>query len=116
MAPTSSYSQKLRDPRWQKKRLIIMDRDKFTCCNCGESEQTLNVHHCYYEAGREPWDYPEASLITLCESCHESETAYAADAKRNFIKLLCQKGFMAEDFIDLSVKFLNLDLGAIKNG
>ena len=112
----SAYSEKLRDPRWQKKRLIIMDRDKFTCCKCGESESTLNIHHCYYEYGRDPWDYPDDSLITLCESCHETETANGAEAKRNFINLLCQKGFMSEDFIDLSVKFLNLDLGAIKNG
>jgi hypothetical protein len=27
----SEYSKKLKHPRWQKKRLEILDRDKFTC-------------------------------------------------------------------------------------
>ncbi len=65
------YSDKLRDPRWQKMRLEIMGRDTFTCRLCYDSESTLNVHHLFYDRGAEPWDYPEESLITLCESCHE---------------------------------------------
>lgn len=67
------YSELLRDPRWQKKRLEIMQRDDFACIECGDSESTLNVHHCYYQKGRMPWDYPDKSLITLCEPCHGLE-------------------------------------------
>jgi len=65
------YWEKLRDPRWQKKRLEIMERDGFECCDCGTGALTLNVHHCYYEKGVEPWEYPNQSLKTLCEGCHE---------------------------------------------
>jgi 5-methylcytosine-specific restriction endonuclease McrA len=54
---TKNYSQLLRDQRWQKKRLEIMQRDEFTCTRCYESEKTLNVHHCYYLYGKKPWDY-----------------------------------------------------------
>lgn len=64
------YSEKLKDPRWQKLRLKILERDKWTCQSCTATEHTLHVHHCYYKIGLEPWEYPEQSLITLCDECH----------------------------------------------
>ena len=48
-----------------------MQRDKFTCKLCKDTETTLNVHHKYYEQGKEPWEYPMDALVTLCEHCHE---------------------------------------------
>ena len=68
------YIQKLKDPRWQKKRLEIMERDDFTCRRCGDAKTTLNVHHRRYERGRDPWEYDEKDLITFCEPCHEEAT------------------------------------------
>lgn len=65
-----SYSEKLRDPRWQAKRLRIMERDRFTCRDCRDSTKHLHVHHCHYIKG-EPWDTPDELLLTLCEDCHE---------------------------------------------
>lgn len=65
-----TYAEKLRDPRWQKKRLEVMNRDGFKCKSCGDATSTLNVHHKYYEKGAMPWDYPETALVTLCEKCH----------------------------------------------
>src|SRR5574343_1912473 len=70
------YFEKLKDPRWQKKRLEIMERDLFSCQNCFETTKTLNVHHKYYEKGRDIWDYPDESLVTLCEECHQIATDY----------------------------------------
>lgn len=67
---STPYWQKLRDPRWQRKRLEIMDRDKFECQLCGDNESTLNVHHKFYLRGLDPWDYPNVALVTLCEGCH----------------------------------------------
>jgi hypothetical protein len=69
--PYVSYSEKLRDPRWQKMRLEVMQRDKFTCCHCRDDEKTLNVHHLTYTKGAAPWEYELSNLITLCEDCHE---------------------------------------------
>lgn len=69
-----TYSEKLKDPRWQKKRLEILDRDKFTCRSCHDTTKTLHVHHLDYEKGLDPWDYPNRYLITLCEQCHEETT------------------------------------------
>jgi hypothetical protein len=69
-APYVSYSEKLRDPRWQKMRLKIMERDGFKCRHCRDKEKTLNVHHSHYTKGAAPWEYDESTLLTLCEDCH----------------------------------------------
>ncbi len=66
-----SYSEKLKDPRWQKKRLEILDRDEWRCTECGSKDKTLTVHHGYYEKDKEPWEYDGETLRTLCEGCHE---------------------------------------------
>jgi len=68
----TSYWDKLKDPRWQKKRLEVFQRDEFACTWCGESDKTLHVHHAYYEWGKEPWDYDTATLHTVCEDCHDT--------------------------------------------
>ncbi len=66
------YSEKLLDPRWQKKRLEILERDRFKCVLCSDGKSTIHVHHIRYENGLDPWDYSNDSLITLCEHCHGS--------------------------------------------
>jgi 5-methylcytosine-specific restriction endonuclease McrA len=66
-----TYSMKLRDPRWQKKRLLIMQRDGFKCLFCGSETKNLQVHHVVYKR-RDPWDYPDYLYQTLCDGCHEA--------------------------------------------
>lgn len=68
-----TYSQKLRDPRWQKKRLLALERAGWRCEMCGDSESTLHVHHKQYFKGREPWEYADDQLAVLCELCHAEE-------------------------------------------
>jgi hypothetical protein len=92
--PSIPYAQKLRDPRWQRKRLEVMQRDNFTCQSCGLDNKTLNVHHGYYQAGKDPWDYPTSSLTTLCEDCHEEETGNGLWAKITFSNQLASKGWL----------------------
>lgn len=65
-----SYSELLKDPKWQKKRLLILERDNWQCQECGDTESTLNVHHKLYKTGFKPWDYEDNLLITFCENCH----------------------------------------------
>ena len=66
-----TYVEKLKHPKWQKKRLEILERDDFTCQDCGRTDKTLHVHHFYYERNKMPWEYPCEHLITLCAPCHE---------------------------------------------
>jgi hypothetical protein len=70
-----TYSEKLKDPRWQKMRLRVMERDNFTCRDCFSKEETLHVHHAFYEKGAQPWEYEDRYLITLCAGCHEKVEA-----------------------------------------
>ena len=73
---TLTYAEKLTDPRWKVKRIEILKRDDFKCRECGHNDSTLNVHHIIYINGKEPWDYDNNFLITLCEKCHEIEHAF----------------------------------------
>lgn len=65
-----TYAEKLKDPRWQKKRLEILQRDNFTCFYCEDDKSTLHVHHEMYFKNQEPWDTPSECLTTVCEDCH----------------------------------------------
>lgn len=71
MAKNTAYAESLKDPRWQKKRLEILDRDSFTCSICDDTTSTLYVHHKYYIVGRLPWEYPNFCYATLCGVCHD---------------------------------------------
>lgn len=63
-----------RDPRWQQKRLEVMQSAGFRCENCEDTKSTLNVHHRSYVNGRKPWEYTPIELECLCEWCHEKRT------------------------------------------
>lgn len=83
MKPT--YSELLRDPRWQKMRLKIMERDGFKCRICGNEKGTLNVHHKVYKSGKKPWEYDAHKLVTVCEPCH----AHLEGMKERVMDFLC---------------------------
>jgi len=70
-AKLSPYQKKLLDPRWQKKRLEILEAANWKCEWCSSSTQTLHVHHGYYRKGADPWDYADEYFHTLCHRCHE---------------------------------------------
>ncbi len=67
-----TYSEKIKDPRWQRKRLEIFARDDFTCRNCKDTTSPLTVHHLCYFPKTDPWEYDGDFLVTLCENCHEN--------------------------------------------
>ena len=66
---TMAYKDDLKNGRWQKVRLQVMERDSFCCRACG-SKSILHVHHLFYRYGLKPWEYPMDSLVTLCVNCH----------------------------------------------
>ena len=95
MSKNKAYSDKLRDPRWQKKRLEILQRDEFCCQFCFDSENTLAVHHRYYWPGYEPWEYEDDAYVTLCQSCHKEETESLPKSCSRLIHALKRAGFTA---------------------
>lgn len=80
LAPAAApYSEKLKDVRWQNKRRRILDRSNNKCEEC-TATQYIEVHHCYYRYGREPWQYPDIALLALCSKCHKER----ADTEMRF--------------------------------
>lgn len=77
MSNNKSYAEKLKNPKWQKLRLKIMERDSWACQCCGDKETPLNVHHKIYVG--DPWDCPEDQLVTVCEDCHEIISLHKLD-------------------------------------
>ena len=51
------YSEKLKDPRYE-----------WMFRACQDNEQMV------YQKSKEPWEYENEHLITLCADCHEEET------------------------------------------
>lgn len=68
-----TYSEQLKDPRWQKMRLRVFEREKFTCEFCGSTEKTLHAHHTRYKPGAAPWEYEDHEILCICEECHGKE-------------------------------------------
>ena len=70
------YGSTLFDPRWKTRRKQIIARDGAKCVICGAGEK-LQVHHRQYhfiqalEIFKDPWDYPDHLMITLCQPCHQ---------------------------------------------
>lgn len=101
MSTPKPYWEKLKDPRWQKKRLEVLECYKFTCADCGSTDKTLHVHHMIYRKGAEPWEYePMGDLMALCEDCHTERTlvdnaikeALTDGVYRDIARLLLQAG------------------------
>jgi hypothetical protein len=65
-----TYAERLKDPRWQRRRLEILNRSSFTCESCDAGDRTLHVHHKLYRKGAMPWEYADHELEALCEQCH----------------------------------------------
>lgn len=65
-----TYTDKLKSPKWQRKRLETLQSADFKCQLCDHQEKPLHVHHPIYITGLDPWDYPTETLMVLCDECH----------------------------------------------
>ena len=79
------------DPRWQRVRLRVMERDEFACKCCGSADRELQVHHLEYARGKRIWESKDADLLTLCHVCHEQVEMYVTLMRRHAPRLLRAK-------------------------
>ncbi|HUX57111.1 MAG TPA: hypothetical protein VMV77_09060 [Bacteroidales bacterium] len=99
--PKLSYLDQLKTPQWKEKRDQIMQRDNYTCQECGGKDTSLNVHHKLYIANRTAWDYHHLFLITLCESCHKK--------RHQRLQLIHERlGFMNNDQLYFTIDIVNM--------
>lgn len=102
-----SYPERLAEPKWQRKRLEILNRDNWTCQHCGDKTTQLEIHHLEYFEGHQAWEYDDDSLITICHKCHgEENIRFKHEAY--FLKSLKFAGFLAVDVLAFSC-LLNRD-------
>lgn len=40
------------------------------CSICRRADRALQVHHLFYEPGRELWEYGDQEVIVICAPCH----------------------------------------------
>lgn len=85
----SDYQTRLKSPHWQKKRLQVLNRDKWKCKLCKDEETTLHVHHLEYQTKKQPWEYPMSNFVTLCQHCHR-EVEFLKD-DNHFDEILINK-------------------------
>lgn len=85
------------DPRWQKVRLKIMERDGFACRCCGSADRELQVHHLEYEKGKRIWESKDCDLLTLCHHCHELVEMYVTLMRRHAPRLIAQRRSGGDD-------------------
>jgi 5-methylcytosine-specific restriction endonuclease McrA len=99
-----TYSEKLKDPRWQKMRLQVLEREKFTCEDCKSKEKTLHVHHTFYTKGANPWEYDAQYLRCLCDDCHTKRADVEAVIYRTLGRL---KGDNLTGFWNHCVRYMD---------
>ncbi len=101
-----SYGELLKDPRWQRKRLEILERDGWVCHSCCEDTKTLHVHHRRYVYGRAPWEYDADDLVTYCCDCHDRVTKETASLKEEMRHLeIGQAAFLAGVAIGIRFRY-----------
>ena len=78
---TNADTEFQKDPHWDERRKVVIERDNNECQDCGVSgehfERSLDVHHTekkdqFVENGEVDWERANAAenLVTLCRSCH----------------------------------------------
>lgn len=101
-----NYRQQLADPRWQKRRLEILNISNWECSNCGNSAEQLHVHHPRYIKGRMAWEYADDELEALCKTCHEQHHK----AESALQEQIHSSPYGARFFSGLAVGFLDVGL------
>lgn len=60
----------LKSDDWQRKRYVVLKRDRWRCVYCGD--KATQVHHTRYakkNIGREPIEW----LVSICKHCHDKQ-------------------------------------------
>jgi hypothetical protein len=108
----SDYQSKLKSPHWQKKRLQVLNRDKWRCKLCKDEETTLHVHHLEYQPKKQPWEYAMSNFTTLCEHCHREVELLKEE--NHFDEILIDKIKWASGDVTLFVYAKSMKFPAMK--
>ena len=86
-----AYQVYLRSQHWQKIRQLALNRDKFTCLDCG-AKSNLQVHHSVYRDS--PYQTKLQDVFTVCRDCHEKEHQIKRDAFGNVVSMVQMPSYL----------------------
>lgn len=78
------YREKLGQAEWKEFARSARERAGNACEICRRSDVQLQVHHAFYEPGRDPWEYAGEDVVVLCRGCHH-ETHVQLQKFRRFV-------------------------------
>jgi len=104
----SNYLELLERQEWKNKRLEILQRDTYQCQVCLNKNVVLQVHHTYYKKNKNPWEYPNYSLITLCEFCHERVHHLLNNKENTYYNISVFWGISLIDFLKLEDRLMTM--------
>ena len=102
-----TYAEKLKHPKWQQRRLQLLESAKWKCERCSTKEVTLHVHHHFYRSRANPWDYPDYAYVVLCENCHADAEQENKQFKEH-IECLYEIGNLSVDAVVGFIKALRM--------
>lgn len=94
-----TYSDQLKSPKWQKRRLQVLESAGWKCCHCGKEDRQLQVHHGAYLRGVDLWDYPDEMFHVLCDKCHKRTSGHIETFMRWFGTLKPVEVFLLSDLL-----------------
>lgn len=100
------HAEQREHPKWQRRRLEIMDKADFACERCGDDETQLHVHHKYYVWDNELWDYPDEALECLCRKCHQAVEDAKVESKSLDEEIRRLTKLLAPDYTNQIVGYL----------
>jgi hypothetical protein len=77
---TDDYVDMLQDDRWTKKSIDI--RCQRPVCEKCRAAPSTTIHHGTYCRGLPPWEYPDETLWSLCQDCHDEMDIFRKQAVR----------------------------------
>jgi 5-methylcytosine-specific restriction endonuclease McrA len=110
-----TYAEQLKSPKWQKKRLEVLESNNFTCQMCHDTDSELHVHHLIYRDNHMIWDYPNDELAVLCKDCHkdwhETMKLFSLEVGKT---LLNYNGIWFDDLIGVLLYCQNNDVSSFR--
>ena len=95
-----SYSDLLKHPEWQKKRLELMKARGWSCSICTDTSSNLQIHHLYYKRDSLPWEYPDNAFQVVCSLCHE-KLEFERFINKHLHQSLFEDNFGLSDILDV---------------
>jgi len=56
---------------WQRLSTAALERDHWTCADCGDRHEYVQAHHVVYPKGKRAYECSLENLVTLCVNCHK---------------------------------------------